>query len=51
MQEANILTWSVVRINDILLTGNNQNYIHNVGQASRLSEDFYRRHLPHFQLT
>ena len=51
MQEVNILTWSVVRMNDILLTGNNKNYNHNVGQASRLSENFYRRHLPHFQLS
>ncbi|MBC8499860.1 MAG: transposase [Candidatus Atribacteria bacterium] len=34
-----------------LLTRNNQNYNHNVGQASRLSEDFSKRHLPHFQLT
>jgi hypothetical protein len=38
-------------MNENLLTRNNQNYNHNVGQASRLSEDFWRRHLPHFQLT
>ena len=51
MQEVNILTWSIVRMNNILLTGNHKNHNHNVGQASRLSENFYRRHLPHFQLS
>jgi REP element-mobilizing transposase RayT len=34
-----------------LLIGNNGNNNHNVGQASRLSDDFWRRHLPHIQLT
>ena len=38
-------------VNENLLKRNNQNYNHNVGQASRLSEDFWRRHLPHIQLT
>ncbi len=37
-------------MNENLLTRNNQNYNHNVGQASRLSEDLWRRHLPHFQI-
>jgi REP element-mobilizing transposase RayT len=38
-------------MNENLLTRNKQNYNHYVGQASRLSEDFWRRHLPHIQLT
>jgi len=36
--------------NKNLLVNNNGNYNPEVGQASRLSEDLWRRHLPHFQI-
>ena len=36
--------------NGNLLANNIENHNTNVGQASRLSQDLWRRHLPHFQI-